>query len=838
MADPASVRRPRLRRYLCPAPGCSARFEKPVHLRRHQISHAATPTLRCSVCGACFGRLDSFQRHARRKHADAAAQPVPIARELAAPAAGSSSSPAMPPAQPQADLSGAGRAAASAAPTSLPVPPAQGNDAALAQRLPTLQPQADGLAPFATQSFEAMVEQLFADSLFSFDASSLGADPGGCVWHEAPLDPAGQLAGGSRGGQPQAQSAASAMPTGEPHDSASAPEHLGKQARDLVARGLICPPAPASFDSSRLVVTAMRRIANYYPVVPWRWMSHPGELAARRPMLYVALATLATLGSHVPEVKAYGAQLWQLVFRVVWSSCVFLTEQPARLKDIVATMSLANGYALTCGDPRIYLQAVCAAPTGAVMTREYVNLMRSGEAASTLRHIMAAHGMLDVAQLRSFLLQRAAKPAADSTCGANVWQAGAPVDSLLSDMWQSWLDAEEYHRSLVIAASTERRITVYIEDAERPRLCSTLLDTPLAHASALWQCDTAQDWAAALAARLARPQWAEQSSTTLRDVARLFFNATPPVESIRACGVERGDYFVLGSILEALASFVWTARGWVNDGGFAPWDAGRRSEQSAVDTAPPAVRAALDHFAAVYQALRADQASSPGALPSAVAAEEGAVKVYMHWHALQLFLDFDFEHCRSGIGFLARSGTTAAPRSFKHGELCGLTCHAGSWRCPFSSEAPRRRAAHHAAAILALFLRMARSNIVTYAMACDVCHAYAVLAILAVLPDALTVPPRQDPPSAVLELWEAHPMQRCADLRPELRAWLATQPKDDVAAVPMRLSLDGDDWLATLLQCHAALLAIEQGWSAGSKVLSRCRDVLELELAARASRAV
>ncbi len=54
----------------CPHAGCDYLFSKPVHLRRHLLSHSDEAVWRCPDCDQEFKRIDSFQRHKKRIHPD------------------------------------------------------------------------------------------------------------------------------------------------------------------------------------------------------------------------------------------------------------------------------------------------------------------------------------------------------------------------------------------------------------------------------------------------------------------------------------------------------------------------------------------------------------------------------------------------------------------------------------------------------------------------------------------------------------------------------------------------------------------------------------------------
>ncbi|KAI3489063.1 hypothetical protein L1887_46821 [Cichorium endivia] len=54
----------------CPHVGCDYLFSKPVHLRRHLLSHSDEAVWKCPDCDQEFKRIDSFQRHKKRIHPD------------------------------------------------------------------------------------------------------------------------------------------------------------------------------------------------------------------------------------------------------------------------------------------------------------------------------------------------------------------------------------------------------------------------------------------------------------------------------------------------------------------------------------------------------------------------------------------------------------------------------------------------------------------------------------------------------------------------------------------------------------------------------------------------
>lgn len=54
----------------CPHAGCTYLFSKPVHLRRHLLSHSDESVWKCPDCDQEFKRIDSFQRHKKRIHPD------------------------------------------------------------------------------------------------------------------------------------------------------------------------------------------------------------------------------------------------------------------------------------------------------------------------------------------------------------------------------------------------------------------------------------------------------------------------------------------------------------------------------------------------------------------------------------------------------------------------------------------------------------------------------------------------------------------------------------------------------------------------------------------------
>ncbi|PWN52199.1 hypothetical protein IE53DRAFT_13859 [Violaceomyces palustris] len=56
------------KRFTCTHEGCDASFSKPVHLRRHDLTHSSECRWGCPYCETNFKRIDSFQRHIKHQH--------------------------------------------------------------------------------------------------------------------------------------------------------------------------------------------------------------------------------------------------------------------------------------------------------------------------------------------------------------------------------------------------------------------------------------------------------------------------------------------------------------------------------------------------------------------------------------------------------------------------------------------------------------------------------------------------------------------------------------------------------------------------------------------------
>ena len=117
-----------------------------------------------------------------------------------------------------------------------------------------------------------------------------------------------------------------------PASPAAAPAHVEMHARSLVAAGVVCPPTPVNFNPSILAYLAMKQLEDVHlPTKAPHWTPRINDLASRGPLLFIVLVAFATLWSRAKESRDYGKQLWQLAFRAVWSSSVFLLESSSSL---------------------------------------------------------------------------------------------------------------------------------------------------------------------------------------------------------------------------------------------------------------------------------------------------------------------------------------------------------------------------------------------------------------------------------------------------------------------------------------------------------------------------
>ncbi|KAJ1023586.1 hypothetical protein NDA16_003203 [Ustilago loliicola] len=587
----------------CPHAGCDYLFSKPVHLRRHLLSHSDEAVWKCPDCDQEFKRIDSFQRHKKRIHPD---QPNLVAVKIGGDHAADTSikseddddaddrmdeldvSSNMNPPQHTSSSglgpSGAGYSQATAdqaAPLSIAslteASPSWGSSSnsdtenqnffddilqsILMDSISSFVPH-ETMAPPADFQ-QGMAGSNLANDVFAFaeqnSQPASSAQPVQAQQHneQAPSvqqqqqqqpqnqqsssqstsavanqqQPPSQAqeaqpAAASSSSHPVPQPLSNLMPFATFTDSAynsgrstpGTPRHppangnlddademtrlvekvgdqaatsVGARTRDLILHGVNIPKKPPRLTAASLFSAATRHTRSMLPILPSYWLLDHRRLAAERPYVFISLLAIGTLWQPRADVKAYGAELWQLIFRSIWAGAVFYLDQPQLMREATAVMAFTHLYAFLCRDESIRRKSIHSTYTGSSLARELGwrqgIWFLVGPWEESLQRLLGPNLQMALVELEVL------------TRDQNTNKLSADQKSMLDRLhgvWKQWSDAEEVNRNMICHIITESHHSEFLSSYSQMRgmgriACQALVPC----ADDVWDAKTAIEWA-------------------------------------------------------------------------------------------------------------------------------------------------------------------------------------------------------------------------------------------------------------------------------------------------------------------------------------------------------
>ena len=270
-----------------------------------------------------------------------------------------------------------------------------------------------------------------------------------------------------------------------------AASNIGARTRDLVLHGVNIPKKPPRLTAASLFSAATRHTRSILPLLPSYWLLDHRRLAAERPYVFTALLALGTLWQPRADVKAYGAELWQLIFRSIWAGAVFYLDQPQLMREATAVMAYTHLYAFLCRDESIRRKSVHSTYTGGSLIREY----------GWRQSIWFLHGPWEES------LQRLLGPTIQmALVELEVLARDQTTNKLSSDqkdmlerlhgVWKQWSDAEEITRNMICHSIVESHHSEFLSNFAQMRSMGRIACQALVPcADDVWDAKTSIEWA-------------------------------------------------------------------------------------------------------------------------------------------------------------------------------------------------------------------------------------------------------------------------------------------------------------------------------------------------------
>lgn len=267
--------------------------------------------------------------------------------------------------------------------------------------------------------------------------------------------------------------------------------NIGARTRDLVLHGVNIPKKPPRLTAASLFTAATRHTKSMLPILPSYWLLDHRKLAAERPYVFIAMLAIGTLWQPRADVKAYGAELWQLIFRSIWAGAVFYLDQPQLMREATAVMAFTHLYAFMCRDESIRVKSIHSTYTGSSLSREFGwrqgIWFLIGPWEESLQRLLGPN--LQMALIELEVLARD-----QSTNKLSAEQKG--LLERLNGVWKQWSDAEEVNRNMISHSITESHHSEFLAHHIQMRgmgrvLCQALVPC----ADDVWDAKTAIEWA-------------------------------------------------------------------------------------------------------------------------------------------------------------------------------------------------------------------------------------------------------------------------------------------------------------------------------------------------------
>ncbi|GAC72006.1 hypothetical protein PANT_6c00025 [Moesziomyces antarcticus T-34] len=267
--------------------------------------------------------------------------------------------------------------------------------------------------------------------------------------------------------------------------------NIGARTRDLVLHGVNIPKKPPRLTAASLFSAATRHTRSMLPLLPSYWLLDHRRLAAERPYVFISLLALGTLWQPRADVKAYGAELWQLIFRSIWAGAVFYLDQPQLMREATAVMAYTHLYAFMCRDENIRRKSIHSTYTGSSLIREYGwrqgVWFLVGPWEESLQRVLGANIQMALVELEVL--------ARDQSTNRLSAEQKRLLDRL-HGVWKQWSDAEEVNRNMICHGITESHHSEFLTSHGQMRsmgriTCQALVPS----ADDVWDAKTAIEWA-------------------------------------------------------------------------------------------------------------------------------------------------------------------------------------------------------------------------------------------------------------------------------------------------------------------------------------------------------
>ncbi|SPO27250.1 probable Putative Cys(2)His(2) zinc finger protein [Ustilago trichophora] len=267
--------------------------------------------------------------------------------------------------------------------------------------------------------------------------------------------------------------------------------NIGASTRDLVLHGVNIPKKPPRLTAASLFSAATRHTRSMLPLLPSYWLLDHRRLAAERPYVFISLLAIGTLWQPRADVKAYGAELWQLVFRSIWAGAVFYLDQPQLMREATAVMAFTHLYAFLCRDESIRRKSIHSTYTGSSLGREYAwrqgIWFLIGPWEESLQRLLGPNIQMALVELEVL--------ARDQT----THKLSAEQKTLLERLhgvWKQWSDAEEVNRNMICHSITESHHSEFLASYSQMRCMGRIACQALVPcADDVWDAKTAIEWA-------------------------------------------------------------------------------------------------------------------------------------------------------------------------------------------------------------------------------------------------------------------------------------------------------------------------------------------------------
>lgn len=267
--------------------------------------------------------------------------------------------------------------------------------------------------------------------------------------------------------------------------------NIGARTRDLVLHGVNIPKKPPRLTAASLFSAATRHTRSMLPLLPSYWLLDHRRLAAERPYVFISMLAIGTLWQPRADVKAYGAELWQLIFRSIWAGAVFYLDQPQLMREATAVMAYTHLYAFMCRDESIRRKSIHSTYTGSSLSREYGwrqgIWFLIGPWEESLQRLLGPNLQMALVELEVL------------TRDQNTNKLSAEQKNLLERLhgvWKQWSDAEEVNRNMICHSITESHHSEFLSHYSQMRgmhriMCQALVPCP----DDVWDAKTAIEWA-------------------------------------------------------------------------------------------------------------------------------------------------------------------------------------------------------------------------------------------------------------------------------------------------------------------------------------------------------